>query len=318
MDKKIEDLASFLKKGSKIHIKKSQRGSFTSYCGGKVTNECIQRGKNSPDPRIRKKATFAANARTWKHSDGGILKYVQGGTNNTSSTLVYEPFVQDFNFDTSSTSNFPVEPVRTYYFANNAEQTTVPGETTTAITPEIDTSYRPSSKNSNTEIEEPVSAIVTKSKYSKGEQSKFVKDMYTLYSKELSKRGLPTEYAKWLTAQDALETGWGKSIIGNNNFGNIQYFDEIHGNKYSFTGGTDKHADGTKYSARFVNFNNIEDYIKYKVGMLSNPNSKRYRNIFIGDINGFADRMQASGYAESKTYGKALKDVFNTVGKYLK
>jgi hypothetical protein len=73
MDKKIEELASFLKKGSKIHIKKSQRGSFTSYCGGKVTNECIQRGKNSPDPKIRKKATFAANARTWKHDNGGKI-----------------------------------------------------------------------------------------------------------------------------------------------------------------------------------------------------------------------------------------------------
>ena len=73
MDKKIEELASFLKKGNKIHIKKSQRGSFTSYCGGKVTNECIQRGKNSPDPKIRKKATFAANARTWKHDEGGKI-----------------------------------------------------------------------------------------------------------------------------------------------------------------------------------------------------------------------------------------------------
>lgn len=58
-----------LKKGGKpkIHIKESQKGSFTSYCGGKVTNECIQRGKNSPDPKIRKKAVFAQNARSWSH-----------------------------------------------------------------------------------------------------------------------------------------------------------------------------------------------------------------------------------------------------------
>jgi len=47
------------KKGYKIKIKESQKGSFTKYCNGKVTNECIQRGKNSPDPKIRKKATFA-------------------------------------------------------------------------------------------------------------------------------------------------------------------------------------------------------------------------------------------------------------------
>ena len=61
------------KKGAKIKIKPSQKGSFTRYCGGNVTNECIQRGKNSPDPKIRKKATFAANVRKFKHRYGGIL-----------------------------------------------------------------------------------------------------------------------------------------------------------------------------------------------------------------------------------------------------
>ena len=62
------------KKGNKIHIKKENRGKFTDYCGGKVTSECIQRGKNSSDPKIRKRATFAANARKWKHQSGGILE----------------------------------------------------------------------------------------------------------------------------------------------------------------------------------------------------------------------------------------------------
>lgn len=66
------------KKGSKIHIKDSQKGSFTKYCNGKVTEECIQKGKNSPDPKIRKKATFAANARKWNHKDGGEIQKHQG------------------------------------------------------------------------------------------------------------------------------------------------------------------------------------------------------------------------------------------------
>lgn len=56
----------FIKAGkSGIHIKKSKRGSFTRWCEGKVTEECIRRGKNSSNPAIRKKATFAANARSW-------------------------------------------------------------------------------------------------------------------------------------------------------------------------------------------------------------------------------------------------------------
>lgn len=61
------------KEGSGIHIKKKNRGKFTEYCGGKVTNECIQKGKSSSNPAIRKRATFAANARKWKHQQGGTF-----------------------------------------------------------------------------------------------------------------------------------------------------------------------------------------------------------------------------------------------------
>lgn len=61
------------KNGSKIHIKKKNKGKFTDYCGGKVTDECIRRGKNSSSATIRKRATFAQNARRWKHSQGGTI-----------------------------------------------------------------------------------------------------------------------------------------------------------------------------------------------------------------------------------------------------
>lgn len=70
-----------LKKGgvvsakSGIHIKKANRGKFTDYCGGKVTSECIARGKASSNPAIRKRATFAANARKWKHKNGGTIPF---------------------------------------------------------------------------------------------------------------------------------------------------------------------------------------------------------------------------------------------------
>lgn len=76
----MNNVVEKFKKGSKIHIKESQKGSFTKWCGGNVTSECIQRGKNSNDPKIRKKATFAANARKWKHKKGGeiITKAQQG------------------------------------------------------------------------------------------------------------------------------------------------------------------------------------------------------------------------------------------------
>ena len=75
----------FLKSGNKIKIKKKNIGSFTRYCNGKVTTECIQRGKNSPSATIRKRATFAQNARSWsKREDGGILHAQTGAKVNLS------------------------------------------------------------------------------------------------------------------------------------------------------------------------------------------------------------------------------------------
>ena len=69
----------YFKKGKGIHIKKKNRGKFTEYCGGKVTDECIKRAKQSKNPTLRKRATFAANARKWKHAEGGLLKKFGGG-----------------------------------------------------------------------------------------------------------------------------------------------------------------------------------------------------------------------------------------------
>ena len=76
------NILKFLKNGSGIHIKEKNKGKFTSYCGGKVTDECIQKGKNSSNPAIRKRATFAQNARHFKHKKGGIIKAEDGTKTN--------------------------------------------------------------------------------------------------------------------------------------------------------------------------------------------------------------------------------------------
>lgn len=78
------------KKGNKIHIKKKNRGKFTDYCGGKVTSACISKGKNSPNPTIRKRATFAANSRKWKHQEGGILNKTNPYSVENLITAIYQ------------------------------------------------------------------------------------------------------------------------------------------------------------------------------------------------------------------------------------
>jgi hypothetical protein len=74
------NILEFLKNGSGIHIKSENRGKFTKYCHGKVTSECIARGKRSSDPAVRKRATFADNARHFKHKEGGIVVKAADGT----------------------------------------------------------------------------------------------------------------------------------------------------------------------------------------------------------------------------------------------
>lgn len=71
----------FLKKGSKIKIKKKNIGAFTDYCNGKVTAECIARGKRSKNPITRKRAIFAQNSRAWSRQEGGIINYMDYANN---------------------------------------------------------------------------------------------------------------------------------------------------------------------------------------------------------------------------------------------
>ena len=47
-----------------IKIKPENRGEFTRYCGGNVTDKCIQRGLDEGGARA-KQANFARNARKW-------------------------------------------------------------------------------------------------------------------------------------------------------------------------------------------------------------------------------------------------------------
>lgn len=80
--------ANIAKDGGGIHIKKKNRGKFTDYCGGKVTEACIRKGKNSSNPTTRKRATFAQNARNWD-AFGGWLN-TQGGDFTNGVTFINE------------------------------------------------------------------------------------------------------------------------------------------------------------------------------------------------------------------------------------
>ncbi len=75
----------WIQKATERMKRKGTVGSFTKYCGGKVTEECIQRGLRSKDPVIRKKAQFAKNMRA-------IAKRAMGG----EFTMDYEAIAEFF------------------------------------------------------------------------------------------------------------------------------------------------------------------------------------------------------------------------------
>ena len=96
--------------GGKIHIKPENRGKFTEYCGGKVTSECIAKGKRSSDPAVRKRATFAANARKFKHADGGPLNPYSAGA------------LVDAIYSSSNGEKFLGKPSHNYDFTISEEE----------------------------------------------------------------------------------------------------------------------------------------------------------------------------------------------------
>lgn len=79
----------YLQKAKRQMKKKGTVGAFTDYCGGKVTEQCIERALNSNNETLRKRAQFAKNMRSMemggakdeetKKLPGGIMKPIGYG-----------------------------------------------------------------------------------------------------------------------------------------------------------------------------------------------------------------------------------------------
>lgn len=138
-------------------------------------------------------------------------------------------------------------------------------------------------------------------------QRDFVEDMTAAYTKALAARGISTDYAKMLVAQDALESNWGKSsLVKDFNFGGIKAvngtpFVEKETKEYS----AGKEMRKTK--SKFRKFNSLDEYVNYKISLLS---GKRYQ-AFTGDPTQFYHRIKAGGYATDPNYVAKLTNMYN-------
>lgn len=102
-------------------------------------------------------------------------------------------------------------------------------------------------------------------------RKQFVSTLENTYRELLTKRGYNPDFASILVAQDANESGWGKNLAGNFNYGGIK-------SKTGSKKKTTEYINGVKqtYYDSFRDFNSLEDFCNFKIDLLS---SSRY-NIF--------------------------------------
>lgn len=137
------------------------------------------------------------------------------------------------------------------------------------------------------------------------DKTDFKNTMLNVYTKILNENGIDTSFAKSLVAQDALESNWGKSAGGVNNFGGIKGKGTISRTR-EVINGKDVYINDS-----FRDFSSLEEYARYKVNLLNN---NRYR-AFDGDVSDFSRRVASGGYATDPRYREILDKVIKSVKK---
>lgn len=137
-----------------------------------------------------------------------------------------------------------------------------------------------------------------KGKFNSREQ--FTNTLINTYRIILKEYGLDPRYSYMLTAQDASESGWGKHIIGSYNYGNITSKNGVYNRETGLT---------------LRNFNSLEDYIRYKIELLSN-NRYNFFNTFkpTSNVQIAMQTLANRGYAPGNTtYGSLVQKVYNMI-----
>lgn len=133
----------------------------------------------------------------------------------------------------------------------------------------------------------------------------FAKILNQAYRKALQSKGLDPNYSYILTAQDANESGWGKSVKGNYNYGNIT------------TNGNDWHK--RTGNRKWKDFKSLDDYVNYKINFLSNNRYRFFQDFSVNsNIQQAMQTLADRGYDPGNSrYGTNIHNTYNTLMKYL-
>lgn len=161
-------------------------------------------------------------------------------------------------------------------------------------------------------------------------KNQFVKTINAGYRRALQKQGLNPDYADILTAQAAMESGWGTKLSGTYNYGGIKVTDSFARNNPDKTNRTltvdynPRTGQNVKHYQNFRNFSSIDDYCNYKVSLLTNNRYKAFDNYSPVQPYEFVYHILSRGYGsdyggeQSKKYASEIKKIYNSVLNILK
>ena len=109
--------------------------------------------------------------------------------------------------------------------------------------------------------------------------------------------GCNDNYAKYLVAQDALESAWGQKPVGDYNYGNIKA-------EKSWKGATKSAYDKVEKSTDpYRSYNSIDEYVADKIRLLRD----KYHMTGNESAEEFADKLVAGHYATAQYKAPILK-----------
>lgn len=142
----------------------------------------------------------------------------------------------------------------------------------------------------------------------------FVKTLNQCYQYVLKNRGLDPRYSYILVAQDAIESGWGKHLAGNFNYGGIKAKTGTKKTTYEYLNGK-----RTLIYDSFRNFNSMQDYCNYKINLLSNKRYQAFDRVSAANPSQFIANINGSGYSTTPNsrYVPYVMGVYKTIIKLL-
>ncbi len=152
----------------------------------------------------------------------------------------------------------------------------------------------------------------------------FIRTLNAGYRRALSSKGLDPNYSYILTAQAAMESGWGKHLAGKYNFGGVKISDREaieHPERANRALTTDWNINRGyfRHYQNFRNFSSIDDYCNYRINLLSNNRYNAFNSVGVENPYNFVFHILSKGYGsdyggpESRKYVASVMKNYNTV-----